>query len=136
MPQKLGMGFGRLSGSTGYGVSFTSVATGDPHDWDDAATGAGVEALGGGPESEKAAGMLHVGGRLWYWIRNISSAGTGIRLKFSDDVTSATPRFTWVPWSTPEVGYASFVQYGREHHAGRPATCMPSFPCDRARPAA
>src|SRR4051812_22642010 len=40
VPQKIGMGFGRISGSTGYGVSFTPVPTGDPLDWDDAATGA------------------------------------------------------------------------------------------------
>ena len=80
-PQKLGMGFGRLSGSTGYGITFTPVATGDPLDWDDAAAGAGVEALGDGPASEKAAGMLHVGGRLWYWIRNIApGAGTGVKV--------------------------------------------------------
>jgi hypothetical protein len=120
-PRKLGMGYGRLSGSTGYGISFTPVATGDPLDWDDAAAGAGVEALGEGPASEKPAGMLHVGGRLWYWIRNITpNAGTGIRLKFSTNYNVATPTFTWAGWSIPEVGYASFVQYGKGY-AGGPA---------------
>jgi hypothetical protein len=119
-PQKLGMGFGRLSGSTGYGITFTPVATGDPLDWDDAAAGAGVEALGDGPASEKPAGMLNVGGRLWYWIRNIApGAGTGVRLKFSDDYSSANPQFTWVSWGLPEIGYASFVQY-RKGYAGGP----------------
>jgi len=119
-PQKLGMGFGRLSGSTGYGITFTPVATGDPLDWDDAVAGAGVEALGDGPASEKAAGMLNVGGRLWYWIRNIApGAGTGVRLKFSDDYSSANPQFTWVSWGLPEIGYASFVQY-RKGYAGGP----------------
>jgi hypothetical protein len=120
VPQKIGMGFGRLSGSTGYGVSFTMVPTGDPLDWDDAATGAGVEAIGDGPLSEKPAGMLHVDGRLWYWIRNINSGGTGVRLKFSDDYGSANPQFTWAGWSVSEVGYASFVQYGKGY-AGGPA---------------
>jgi hypothetical protein len=119
-PQKIGMGFGRISGTTGYGVTFTPVPTGDPLDWDDAATGAGVEALGDGPASEKAAGMLHADGRLWYWIRNIYPDGIGARLKFSDDVTATNPQFTWVSWSLPEVGYASFVQYGKAY-AGGPA---------------
>ncbi len=119
-PQKIGMGFGRISGATGYGVSFTGIPTGDPLDWDDAATGAGVEALGDGPLSEKAAGMLHADGRLWYWIRNIYPNGIGARLKFSSDVTATNPQFTWVDWTLPEVGYASFVQYGKGY-AGGPA---------------
>ena len=120
-PQKIGMGFGRLSGSTGYGITFTPVPTGDPLDWDDTAVGAGVEALGDGPASEKPAGMLHVDGRLWYWIRNITpDAGTGIRLKFSNNYNTASPDFTWSSWSIPEVGYASFVQYG-QGYAGGPA---------------
>ena len=120
-PQKIGMGFGRLSGSTGYGITFTPVSTGDPLNWDDTAVGAGVEALGDGPASEKPAGMLHVDGRLWYWIRNITpDAGTGIRLKFSSNYNTASPDFTWSSWSIPEVGYASFVQYG-QGYAGGPA---------------
>lgn len=120
VPQKIGMGFGRISGSTGYDVSFTPVPTGDPNDWDDAAAGAGVEAIGDGAASEKPAGMLHVDGRLWYWIRNIDAGGTGLRLKYSDDYSSSNPQFTWVSWSLPEVGYASFVQYGKGY-AGGPA---------------
>jgi hypothetical protein len=119
-PRKLGMGFGRLSGSTGYGITFTPVPTGDPLDWDDTAEGAGVEALGDGPFSEKPAGMLHVDGRLWYWIRNIApGAGTGVRLKFSSNYSAANPAFTWASWSIPEVGYASFVQF-RSGYAGGP----------------
>ena len=57
---------------------------------------------------------------LWYWIRNISSTGTGVRLKFSDNYDSPHPAFTWVDWSLPDVGYASFVQYG-QGYAGGPA---------------
>ena len=118
-PQKLGMAFGRLSGSSGYNITFTPVPTGDPLDWDDAPDGAGVEALGDGPASEKAAGMLGINGRLWYWIRNITpGAGTGIRLKFSDNYTAAIPQFTWADWIIPEVGYASFVQYGIGYAGG------------------
>jgi hypothetical protein len=120
-PQKLGMGFGRLSGTTGYGITFTPVPTGDPLNWDDTAVGEGVEALGDGPASEKPAGMLHASGRLWYWIRNITpGAGTGVRLKFSSNYSSASPDFTWASWTIPEVGYASFVQYGKGY-AGGPA---------------
>jgi hypothetical protein len=120
VPWKIGMGFGRISGESAYGVSFEAVPTGDPADWDDAAAGAGVDAIGDDSTSEKAAGMLHAGGRLWYWIRNISSSGTGVRLKYSDNYDSAIPTFTWVDWSLPEVGYASFVQYGQSY-AGGPA---------------
>src|SRR5918998_3633647 len=64
--------------------------------------------------------MLHADGRLWYWIRNISEVGTGVRLKFSENYDAATPVFTWVDWSLPEIGYASFVQYG-QGYAGGPA---------------
>jgi len=120
VPQKIGLGFGRISGSTGYGVSFTPVPTGDPLNWDDTAVGDGVDALGGGRASEKTAGLLQVGGRLWHWIRNISADGTGSRLKFSDNYSTASPHFTWVNWSLPEVGYASLVQYGKGY-AGGPA---------------
>jgi hypothetical protein len=119
-PRKIGMGFGRISGTTGYGVSFTPIRTGDPANWDDTAIGTGVEALGDGPASEKPAGMLHVGGRFWYWIRNISSVGTGVRLKYSNNYNAVNPAFTWVSWSLPQVGYASFVQYGKGY-AGGPA---------------
>ncbi len=118
VPRRIGMGFGRISGDAGYNVSFAAVPTGDPADWDDTALGTGVEALGDGPESEKPAGMLVADGRLWYWIRNISAVGTGVRLKFSDNYDSALPTFTWVDWSVPEVGYASFVQYGQDYNGG------------------
>ena len=118
VPHKIGMGFGRISGATAETVSFTMVPTGDPNDWDDAALGAGVEAVGDDSASHKAAGMLHDGARLWYWIRNISSTGTGVRLKFSDNYDSTNPAFTWVDWSLPEVGYASFVQYGQGYTGG------------------
>src|SRR5215213_9258125 len=83
VPVRIGMGFGRISGDAAYGVLFTPVPTGDHTDWDDAAMGLGVEAVGDDRSSEKAAGMLHADGRLWYWIRNISDVGTGVRLKFS-----------------------------------------------------
>ncbi len=118
VPQKIGMGFGRISGSLAYTVSFKAVPTGDPADWDDAAGGAGVEALGDDVSSEKAAGMLYLGGRLWYWIRNINPGGTGIRLKYSDNATGSNPQFTWVPWTIGELGYASFVQHGRAYAGG------------------
>jgi hypothetical protein len=118
VPQKIGMGFARISGSTGYGVSVTAVPTGDPDNWDDAAAGAGVDALGDGPLSMKIAGTLHAGGRLWHWIRNINPGGTGVRLKYSDNYSSASPDFTWVSWSLPQIGYASFVQYGKAYARG------------------
>jgi hypothetical protein len=121
IPQKIGMGFGRISGSTAYGVTVSVVPTGDPLDWDDTALGSGVEALGDGPTSEKPAGMLHADGRLWYWIRNINEGGTGVRLKFSTNYNATNPAFTWSDWTIPEVGYASFVQYGKAY-AGGPAS--------------
>jgi hypothetical protein len=120
VPKKIGMGFGRISGSAAYSVTFGVLPTGDPLDWDDAAAGAGVEAVGDGPSSEKPAGMLYVDGRLWNWIRNINPGGTGIRLKYSDNYDSTNPQFTWVDWTIPEVGYSSFVQYGQSY-AGGPA---------------
>ncbi len=120
VPEKIGMGFGRISGAEAYGVSFSVVPTGDPHVWDDAALGAGVEAVGDDSASHKPAGMLHVDGRLWYWIRNITPSGTGVRLKFSDTYGSAVPAFSWVEWSLTEVGYASFVQYGQGYAGGPP----------------
>ena len=121
VPQKIGMGFGRISGASAYSVLFTPIATGDPLDWDDTAIGAGVEAIGDGPDSEKPAGMLHADSRLWYWIRNINPGGTGIRLKSSGDYGATNPQFTWASWTIPEVGYASFVQYGKAY-AGGPAS--------------
>jgi hypothetical protein len=118
VPRKIGMGFGRLSGPTGYDISFKVIPTGDPLNWDDAAAGAGVEATGDGALSEKPAGMLHVDGRLWYFIRNIGPGGTGVRLKFSDNYSATNPSFTWLSWGIPEIGYAAFVQYGRGYANG------------------
>ncbi len=118
VPRKIGMGFGRISGSTAYGVSFTPIPTGDPLNWDDTRVGAGVDAVGDGPASEKPAGMLHAGGRLWYWIRNINAGGTGVRLKSSGNYGTASPDFTWAGFTLPEVGYASFVQYGQGYANG------------------
>jgi hypothetical protein len=118
VPQKVGMGFGRISGADAYTVSFSAIPTGDPGDWDDAALGAGVEAMGDDSASHKPAGMLHDGTRFWYWIRNISPAGTGVRLKFSDNYNATTPTFTWVDWSLPGIGYASFVQFGQGYNGG------------------
>jgi hypothetical protein len=74
--------------------------------------------VGDDSASHKPAGMLHDGSRLWYWIRNISAVGTGVRLKFSDNYDAATPTFTWVDWSLPEIGYASFVQFGQGYNGG------------------
>jgi hypothetical protein len=120
VPRKIGMGFGRISGAIETGLVFSAVPTGDPEDWDDAAIGAGVEAVGDSSDSEKPAGMLQADGRLWYWIRNIGSAGTGVRLKYSDNYDAVTPSFIWAEWSLPDIGYASFVQYGQAY-AGGPA---------------
>src|SRR6476469_3462181 len=50
-PEKIGMGFGRLSGSAAYQLSFKLIPAGEPQNGDDAATGAGVEAVGDGPLS-------------------------------------------------------------------------------------
>jgi hypothetical protein len=118
VPQKIGMGFGRISGDEAYSVSFEAIPTGDPADWDDAALGSGVEAVGDDSASHKPAGMLHDGARFWYWIRNISAVGTGVRLKFSENYNAAPPTFTWVDWSLPEIGYASFVQYAQGYSGG------------------
>lgn len=118
VPVKLGMGFARISGSTGYAVSVTPVPTGDPANWNDAATGAGLDATGNGTASEKPAGMLQIGTRLWASIRNVSSGGHGVRLKYTDNYTTSSPDFTWVTWTFTELGYAAFVQYGKGYSNG------------------
>jgi hypothetical protein len=119
-PEKIGMGFGRLSGSAAYQVIFSLIPTGDPQNWDDAPTGAGVEALGDGPLSVKPSGLLYLDNRLWMWIRNIDPDGHGTRLKYSDDYNAVNPQFTWLDWTFPDIGFASFVQYGQAY-AGGPA---------------
>jgi hypothetical protein len=112
VPVKLGMGFARISGSAAYAVSVTPVPTGDPSNWNDAAA-TGIDATGNGTASKKPAGMLQIGSRLWVSIRNINSGGTGVRLKYSDNYSTASPDFTWLSWTFTELGYASFVQYGK-----------------------
>jgi len=117
VPVKLGMGFARITGSTGYGVSVTPVPTGDPANWNDAAS-TGIDATGNGTASKKPAGMLQIGNRLWVSIRNINSGGTGVRLKYSDNYSTSSPDFTWLSWTFTELGYASFVQYGKAYANG------------------
>src|SRR5215218_419965 len=99
VPQKIGMGFGRISGADAYTVSFSAIPTGDPADWDDAALGAGVEAVGDDSASHKPAGMLHDGSRLLYCFQNTIVVGSGGMRNVSYNYDTSTPTCTWEHWS-------------------------------------
>jgi hypothetical protein len=124
---KLGMGFARIAGVPAGGdatqVTVTGLETGEADNWDDAVAGSGLEAKGEGKRSVKPAGMLYKDGTLWVWARNaVGTDGRGARLRYSKNTgcvgCTGRPTFEWVPWSLANVGYPSFIQYGKDYAHG------------------
>ena len=116
---KLGTMHARMvGGATSHAVA--SIDTGTAGTYDDYPTD-GLDSTGLGHMGWKPASFLHVGGRLWVWsFGGGDDTCTKSRLKYSANFDAATPTFAWAKWTLAEVGYASFVQYGRAY-AGGPA---------------
>ena len=62
--------------------------------------------------------MLHVSGRSYVWVRNITTAGTQSRLKYTDNYNLANATWSWASWTFTEFGYPVFVQYGKDYTGG------------------
>ena len=99
---------------------FDDIDTGAPGapDIDRTDSGSGLDATGNGKTGKKPSGMLHVGGRSYVWVRNITTAGTQSRLKYTDNYNLANATWSWVPWTFTEFGYPVFVQYGEAYAGG------------------
>jgi hypothetical protein len=119
---KRSMGYARIVGSPSTGVSLEDIdtgATGAPDiDW--TGGGSGLDELGGGRFGKKPSGMLAVSGRVYVWVRNMTTAGTESRLKYTDSYPQANATWSWATWSFPEFGYPVFVQHGQDDAEGGP----------------
>ena len=122
VPHKLGMGFGRISGD--------DRDTASPSRRCRPATRPTGMMRRSAPAWRRWATALPVR-RLPACCTSTAASGTGsgtsarpVPACGSSSPTTTThpyPTFTWVDWSLPEVGYASFVQYGQgiRRRAGR-----------------
>ena len=96
------MGFAKVSG-------FPPVHNGQDIRSDD-------EQLGDGRAGKKASGMLMVGGVLYMWVRNANNDGEESEVWWSTDLGS---NWSIAPWRIPELGYPTFVNYGRNYSGAR-----------------
>lgn len=119
---KRSMGLARIIGAPSGGIGSADIDTGavGSPDIDLTGPGSGLDATGDGRRGKKPASLLAVNGRVYIWVRNMTTAGTESRLKYSDDYGQAHATWQWATWSYPEFGYPVFVQYGRDSDGGGP----------------
>jgi hypothetical protein len=119
---KHSMGYARIIGMASDTLLFDDIDTGAPGapDIDRTDSGSGLDATSNGQAGKKPSGMLHVGGRSYIWVRNITTSGTQSRLKYTDNYSLANATWSWAPWTFTEFGYPVFVQYGMNYTGGGP----------------
>jgi hypothetical protein len=74
------------------------------------------EKRGNGRGGEKASGMLMVDGVLYMWVRNANRRGEHCRLAHS---TNNSENWTWSDWEFEELGFCTFVNYGKNYAGAR-----------------
>jgi hypothetical protein len=114
------MGYARIIGMAPDTLLFDDIDTGaaGAPDIDRTDSGSGLDATGNGKAGKKPSGMLHVAGRSYIWVRNITTAGTQSRLKYTDTYNLANATWSWASWTLTEFGYPVFVQYGQDYAGG------------------
>ncbi len=103
VPSKLSLGLGKVMGP---GDAFTGVNIVSP-------TG---QQTGGGPSGKKASGMLMVDGVLYMWVRNANNDGAWCQLAWSTDHAAT---WTWSTWNFEELGYCTFLNFGKNYAGAR-----------------
>lgn len=102
-PTKLGLGFAQIQGSPETQIRGIDIRS-------------PTENPAMGPAGAKASGLLMVGGVLYCWLRNVDGQGRNCRLAWSTD---AARTWTLADWTFPEVGYPTFLNYGRNYAGAR-----------------
>jgi hypothetical protein len=102
LPQKLGMGFGKI--------------TGNPDDFTCENIRSDAENHGYGASGQKASGLLAIGNRMYLWVRNDDRKGAQSRLACSTDQQKT---WTWCDWRFEEFGHVAFVNYGKNYEGAR-----------------
>jgi len=102
-PEKMSLGFARISGG--------------PDDFvgENIRSGTG-EDLGNGAVGKKGSGLLMVKGVLYMWARNANRKGEQSQLAWSDDHAET---WTWADWTFKELGYCTFLNFGRDYSGAR-----------------
>jgi hypothetical protein len=103
VPNKLSLGFGKISGGpeNPNGSNIRSPSG---------------EETGDGRGGKKASGMLMVDGVLYMWVRNANNDGTACQLAWSSDHAQS---WTWSSWKFNELGYCTFLNFGRNYAGAR-----------------
>jgi hypothetical protein len=103
VPEKLSMGIAAVAGAPPdiKGVNIRS---------------ADIERKGGGKSGQKASGSLMVGGVWYLWVRNADRNGSGCQLAWSADRGKT---WTWSKWQFAELGYCTFINYGKDYAGAR-----------------
>jgi len=100
--ERVSMGFARV--------------VGDPPDVEVVKIDSPDEQSGDGRRGRKASGMLMVDGVLYMWVRNDNQQGEHCRLWWSTD---RGENWTRADWNFEEVGYLTFVNFGRDYEDAR-----------------
>ena len=72
--------------------------------------------IGHGRTGKKASGMLMVDGVLHMLVRNADNDGHTSQLAWSSDLAKT---WTWADWRFEELGYPTFINYGRNYDGAR-----------------
>ena len=102
LPQKLGMGFGKI--------------TGEPDDFVCENIRSNAENSGYGRRGQKASGLLAIDNSIYLWVRNDDLNGSKSRLARSNDQQKT---WVWCDWQFEEFGHIAFVNYGKNYQGAR-----------------
>jgi hypothetical protein len=102
---KLGLGFAQIQGTPSTQVRGINIRS-------------PTENPAMGPAGAKASGLLMIDGVLYCWLRNADGQGRSSRLAWSTDHART---WTLADWTFPDVGYPTFINYGRNYAGARDA---------------
>jgi hypothetical protein len=116
---KQSMGLARIVGPA-TDASLQDIDTGaiGAPDIDQTGSGSGLDALGDSRNGKKPSSLLSVSGRVFIWVRNMTTAGTESRLKYTDHYAEQKATWSWATWRFTEFGYPAFVQDGKDYVGG------------------
>ena len=102
LPNKLGMGFGKIMGNPGDFTCENIRSDGENQSW--------------GSADKKASGLLAIDDNIYLWARNANRKGEQSQLARSND---GQKTWTWCDWRFEEFGHIAFVNYGKNYQGAR-----------------
>ena len=102
LPQKLGLGFGKITGMPENMVYETIRSNG--------------ENQGHGAAGQKASSLLAIEDSIYMWVRNADWDGSQSRLAQSNDQQKT---WNWCDWRFEKFGHIAFINYGKNYQGAR-----------------